>query len=267
MSMMHLSARAAQIDEWFLWFERSFNIVDSGYMNISKIALAVLVSFSFGTSVTAQKQKMQAVDLGLSVKWANMNVGAASPIGYGAYYAWGEIAEKRFHYFLVESTHIEIEVTGGGELDNSTFSFNILKYSPEDGFTQLELVDDVANQKCGEDWRMPTQAEMQELMEKCEWTPVVQSGVKGFLVKSRVNSNSIFLPNTGYKTGHETKVTERQNCSTHGYYWTSTLADSKDKMNATALMIMKTERKGDSGSFVMLPLHRTNGCVVRPVSK
>lgn len=30
---------------------------------------------------------VQAVDLGLSVKWANMNVGATSPKGYGDYFA------------------------------------------------------------------------------------------------------------------------------------------------------------------------------------
>ena len=31
-----------------------------------------------------------AVDLGLSVKWANANVGADSPEAFGNYYAWGE---------------------------------------------------------------------------------------------------------------------------------------------------------------------------------
>ena len=30
---------------------------------------------------------VEAVDLGLSVKWANMNVGAKKPSGYGTYFA------------------------------------------------------------------------------------------------------------------------------------------------------------------------------------
>lgn len=34
------------------------------------------------------------VDLGLSVKWATMNVGASSPTDYGGYYAWGETRTK-----------------------------------------------------------------------------------------------------------------------------------------------------------------------------
>ena len=32
----------------------------------------------------------EAVDLGLSVKWSAFNLGADTPEGYGAYFAWGE---------------------------------------------------------------------------------------------------------------------------------------------------------------------------------
>ena len=32
---------------------------------------------------------VEAVDLGLSVKWANCNIGASTPEAVGAYYAWG----------------------------------------------------------------------------------------------------------------------------------------------------------------------------------
>jgi hypothetical protein len=34
------------------------------------------------------------VDLGLSVKWATCNVGAATPEEYGDYFAWGEVEPK-----------------------------------------------------------------------------------------------------------------------------------------------------------------------------
>ena len=37
---------------------------------------------------------MELVDLGLSVKWANMNMGATANSGQGGYYAWGETATK-----------------------------------------------------------------------------------------------------------------------------------------------------------------------------
>ena len=36
----------------------------------------------------------EAVDLGLSVKWATCNIGAIKPKEYGDYFAWGEIEPK-----------------------------------------------------------------------------------------------------------------------------------------------------------------------------
>ena len=36
----------------------------------------------------------EAVDLGLSVKWASFNLGASKEYEYGDYYAWGETATK-----------------------------------------------------------------------------------------------------------------------------------------------------------------------------
>ena len=33
---------------------------------------------------------VEAVDLGLSVLWANCNMGASSPTDYGGYFAWGD---------------------------------------------------------------------------------------------------------------------------------------------------------------------------------
>ncbi len=41
------------------------------------------------------KKIATAIDLGLSVKWAEWNLGATAPEEYGAYYAWGETAQNR----------------------------------------------------------------------------------------------------------------------------------------------------------------------------
>ena len=38
----------------------------------------------------------KAVDLGLSVKWATMNIGASRPEGCGKYFAWGETQAKEY---------------------------------------------------------------------------------------------------------------------------------------------------------------------------
>ena len=40
---------------------------------------------------------VEAVDLGLSVKWANVNVGATKDSGFGSYFAWGEIKPKKYY--------------------------------------------------------------------------------------------------------------------------------------------------------------------------
>ena len=59
------------------------------------VTCALLIAALFvGTSVFAQSSKPKAVDLGLSVKWADRNLGATSPEGYGDYYAWGETTTK-----------------------------------------------------------------------------------------------------------------------------------------------------------------------------
>lgn len=235
------------------------------FKHFNRVILAILFVQCISVISYAQKQKLEAVDLGLSVKWANMNVGASSPTEYGGYYAWGEVQEKRFYYFIISSQHIKVKIEGNGDIKNSTAANEILKYSNADNKIILDLEDDVANKTFGKTWRIPTVAQMQELIDKCDWTATTVNGSKGFLVKSRVNSNSIFLPLAGYKTGHETKGSIREYCSTQAYYWTSSLVENADALNSHALFIHKTELKGDVGGFSLMPFHRTNGCVVRPV--
>lgn len=53
--------------------------------------LALLLAMVLGAiNMNAQ----EAVDLGLSVKWADRNVGASSPRDVGDFYAWGELETK-----------------------------------------------------------------------------------------------------------------------------------------------------------------------------
>ncbi|MGM9818180.1 MAG: hypothetical protein ACI30B_04270, partial [Paludibacteraceae bacterium] len=118
-----------------------------------------------------------AVDLGLSVKWATCNVGAATPEEAGNYYAWGEIATKETYEWSNYS-----DTSDGG----STF----IKYTT-DGKTVLDLEDDAAAVKLGGKWRMPTDAEWTELRENCEWTLTSDyngTGVAGRIVTSKTNS-------------------------------------------------------------------------------
>lgn len=85
-------------------------------------------------------------------------------------------------------------------------------YGTVDNKTVLDPEDDVAHVKLGGKWRMPTDAEWTELLEKCRWTWTSQGGMNGYKVTGP-NGNSIFLPTAGhrYKTG-------RYDSGIWGYY-------------------------------------------------
>ena len=67
--------------------------------------------------------------------------------------------------------------------------------------TILSASDDVAKMKWGGQWRMPTMAELEELLKNCKWDWVTRSGVQGYHVVSKINGNSIFLPASGDRVG------------------------------------------------------------------
>ena len=152
------------------------------------------------------------VDLGLpsGLKWATCNVGADSVHHYGNYYAWGETEPKAVYewanYF---------DTTDGG----TTF----LKYKNEGGKITLDPEDDAATVNMGGSWRMPTKEELEELKTECTWTwceNYNETGERGYIVNSKTNSNSIFLPSAGYIE------TTLKNHSEHAYYSSSSLDET-----------------------------------------
>ena len=148
---------------------------------------------------------VEAVDLGLSVKWANMNVGAKKESGFGTYFAWGETKPKEYYSWG----------TYAWSKGDSQF---LTKYSTTDRRTQLAPVDDAAQANWGGKWRMPTVDEFEELITKCTWEWTTRDGVNGYKVSSKKTGNSIFLPITGFRF-----YSEVQFRAIKGVYWTSTL--------------------------------------------
>ena len=173
------------------------------------------------------------VDLGLSVKWAILNIGAESPEAYGDYFAWGETEP----YYEPGYSLFKSPVWKDGKSDGYTWlnyryckgsNITFTKYCDDseygyNGFTDNKTTlapgDDVAHVKWGGDWRMPTQDEFNELIEKCTWTWTTKNGVKGWEVTCRNDSSrSIFLPAAGYCSG-----TYLSGVGSRGYYWSSSL--------------------------------------------
>ena len=155
------------------------------------------------------------VDLGLSVKWATMNVGASSPEEFGDYFAWGETKPKSAYSWENYKFYVS-----GDYMTNVVFS----KYNTESGRGKvdnkiiLELSDDAANVNWGGTWRMPTQEELKELKEKCSWTWTTLNGKKGYKVTSKSNANSIFLPAAGARLYDSVSME-----GSEGFYFSSSL--------------------------------------------
>ena len=116
--------------------------------------------------------------------WAKKNVGANSPEESGDYFAWGETSPK-------------------GSYTESNYDY-LLPFS------------DAATANWGEDWRTPTIAEWEALLDtnKYTWEWTTENGVNGYRVTSKVSGyvgNSIFLP-----ADHDSS----------GIYWSSTISGS-----------------------------------------
>lgn len=153
------------------------------------------------------------VNLGLpsGTRWATCNVGASSPEGYGNYYAWGEVApmaiyDWNFYRYCNGSANALTKYCNSPTYGSNGFTDNL---------TVLEAGDDVATANWGDGWRMPTQEEMQELLENCYRTFTDN----GLLLMGR-NGNTIFLPYAGHR--YETQL---YHAGDEGGYWTSTLGD------------------------------------------
>ena len=151
------------------------------------------------------------VDLGLSVKWATMNVGANSPEDSGDYFAWGE-TEPQYSYYW--NTY---KYCNGSETTLTKYNSNEHSGTVDNKIT-LELIDDAAHVNWEGNWRMPTAAEWTELREQCTWTWTSKNGVKGHKVTSKGNGNSIFLPAAGRRF-----VEELVGVGVDGNYWSNTL--------------------------------------------
>ena len=152
------------------------------------------------------------VDLGLNVCWATCNVGANSPEEYGKYYAWGETIQK------VQYDESTSECYGEEMYDISRSS----SY-------------DAARANWGGNWRMPTRAEFNELVNRCTWTWTTQKGKSGYKVTGP-NGNSIFLPAAGYHAGRSV-----YGVGDVGYYWSSTPGESDINDGAYGLYISNSD--------------------------
>lgn len=170
------------------------------------------------------------IDLGLpsGTLWAECNLGAKKPEEYGTYYAWGEIATK------------------------DLFSWNTYSIGNElDSVTRLDASHDAATANWGDNWRMPSREDFDELYSSCtmEWT--TRNNVNGYQLTGP-NGKSIFLPAAGGRG--DGNIYEGGSC---GFYWLSSVY-TDDTQFAWGFLI-------DADSFYETSYYRMYGQTIRPV--
>ena len=188
------------------------------------------IDFNIDSNDLSCDAPTDSVDLGLSVKWAPFNLGAESVTDRGYLVGWGDATG------LNRSTNLKYYPT----LNPTGNIINTEKY-------------DLAKVMWKDLWRMPSEGEIDELLTQCDWEFTEQDGVSGYLVKSRTNANSIFLPLTGKRVGDDDNVTE----TNVGFYWSGILAENKD--SAVMLSIC------NDGSKKKTEMLRSTGLAIRPV--
>lgn len=190
-----------------------------------------------------------AVDLGLSVNWADRNVGATSATGAGYYLAWGDVEVRENYgssYYVYSNPNGKngYDYLGTGTDTSASYCISGTEY-------------DAAHVLWKGTWRMPSHAELNELRENCEWVWTTQDNVVGYKVTSKKNGASIFLPAHGRKSG-SVVYEDRE----YGYYWCGDIESSIPAVfnkNGETLEFSKDEQPAikDKGRYA--------GLLIRPV--
>ena len=186
------------------------------------------------------KIEYEYVDLGLSVKWATCNVGASSPEQAGLYFAWGETTGYTGEQVPGVRAFTEDEYKAGPAASISA---------------DLTLEQDAAHVNMGGNWRMPTEAEEQELLDNCDgvWTDDYNgTSVAGCIFTSKINGNSVFFPAAG--SCSDSSVDD---VGLWGYYWSASCRSYSDTLVWNFVI--------NSGSQSMSNIYRYYGQPVRAV--
>lgn len=234
------------LDAGFTYYYRPY-VVLSGNIYYGETSTVTMFGTQYAHS-DVDGYRFVDLDLPSKVLWATANIGALTTADTGDYLAWGEDESK------------DAYTTNTYKFCDGTTSTAMNKYTDSDGLYTLEDEDDAAMTRWSQNCSLPTVADCQELIEHCSWTWSTRTNVKGetvkgYLVTSLTNGNSIFLPVAGCMDD-----TKQKGFGTTGYYWcNSVYSDNKIRAN---YMLMTSDGKWADGTG----FERIYGASVRPVS-
>ena len=161
------------------------------------------------TGGSTATETMEYVDLGLpsGKKWSKKYLGAETATDKGDYYAWGETSPKAPGNFTNENY---------GLLDGAWGEFR--RYHKKDGWKQLMPYDDAATARLGNKWHIPTETEVQELLDYCTAKEITLNGQPGIALVSKINNNYIFFRNNGLTADDKWYNTDECLCWTADLY-------------------------------------------------
>ena len=176
------------------------------------IITATSIDSQVNTSCSVSVGEPKPLELGLSVKWGGLNVGATSEEESGEYFSWGDLqSHSTYHSYPWKSNNklTKYCMDAGSGLNGYV-----------DNKPQLDPLDDIVHWRFGGKWRMPTAEEFNELLDetKCSWEWTKVNNKTGYLVTSKATGESIFLPRTGYYYRMSSLSS-----SGNGFYWSSSL--------------------------------------------
>ena len=141
----------------------------------------------------AAAESVKLVDLGLSVRWADRNIGATSPEDNGFMYKWGEITSSRSsgRYKPVRKPHKK---------------------------DKLDASNDPATARWGVGFHVPSPEQWEELLQKC-----VREVRNNVLIITGPNGNSISIP-IGNSISIPIKTAQN-----NVHYWSNAMSDTSNK--------------------------------------
>lgn len=211
------------------------------YAGVLSVAQSVIINYKNGEvldidlslveSITFEEaENHEWVDLGLpsGTLWATCNIGADSPEEYGDYLAWGETEPKPYNSWWYYKwmndgqetwTQINKYTTDDGQMEGCWYDADSTFIG--DGLAELLPEDDAATVNWGKGWQMPSIDQMNELINDDYTTSsyTTQNDVKGCLITSNSNGNSIFLP----AAGECDWASQPDYAGTLGCYWSRSL--------------------------------------------